>query len=1365
MSGFFHEDALFSFAIKQNDVDSAASANSKFISSFPGKSVETTVLRSCPPPAVPHFTGREDECAAIIDQLATQNTKLASVCGSPGFGKTSVAKEVGRTLDSQGHTVLFVSLLKVTTVNEVARHIMAPQPSAQRNLEQMNPVEKLLEWISSVSHPTFLFLDNIDDVLEADKDGFVGFLERVVSTSKAIKVLCTSRESMKYIIALDAYAIRIRHLSNSATDDLIRSLKPETTDTQRRKIGQICGNVPLAIRLLCASVLSDADFIEILEELDSSSTSVLDATDSSDCPEQHHLKRLFEGFFNKLPSTEQEAFVSLSVFSGSFDKDAACAVMNVKGKLATQKILGVLERKALIERDANGSSHSIHPLLHQFGEAIGTTKMSGVYNDANSRFCAHYLHLFEELNGHFLNGRSAWAYQEFQKQEHNIVQTLEGASREAMSAMSQADMFLGSVYWSSAEAYDELFDKAITAAEQQREVVLHSSLLVAKAFGTLAHGNGRSAGLLSKALQVLESIDAIPSELEGRLKCYQGINQVVRGDTEKGILFLKGGLLNLGRMATASSAEFLAWRILRICSKGNCDELQISDDAMRFKVHNHIPSFEKGETGDANAVETDLAFVLSSMYLFGSVYQAVEGAVPRCWLGDFLANHFDDMENEKNSSLNDLYFDGISILCHLGDYSKARQALEKMVTRQNALLGELQNTTGEIRPNTERYREDTNVTPRGPGASSTLKNSDEETLRKARELYRIGDLYLKLGDIRASQRYYRKALEIQRELFNDHVDTAQSLYSLGFTQHQLGDYQAALESKKEAVAIQKKLFGEHVNTAKYLQSFGVTQHNIGDYQAAQESMKEAVAIRRKLLSEHVDTAQSLHSLGVTQHNSGDLQAALDSKKEAVAIQKKLFGEHVNTAKYLQSLGVTQQNIGDYKAARESKKEALAIRRKLLGEHVETAESLESLGLTQHSIGDYQAAQESEKEALAIRRKLLGEHVQTAKSLYSLGVTQHSIGDYQAAQESEKEALAIRRKLLGEHVETAKSLQSLGVTQHSIGDYQAAQESKKEALAIRRKLLGEHVETAESLESLGVTQHSIGDYQAAQESEKEALAIRRKLLGEHVETAKSLQSLGVTQHSIGDYQAAQESEKEALAIRRKLLGEHVETAKSLQSLGVTQHSIGDYQAAQESKKEALAIRRKLLGEHVETAESLESLGVTQHSIGDYQAAQESEKEALAIRRKLLGEHVETAKSLQSLGVTQHSIGDYQAAQESEKEALAIRRKLLGEHVETAKSLQSLGVTQHSIGDYQAAQESKKEALAIRRKLLGEHVETAESFARCDTTQHRWLPSCTGVVAIRRKLLGEHVETAVARCDTTQHRWLPSCTGVEERSPSN
>ena len=1293
---------------------------------------------------VPHFTGRHGECEDITGHVTSKSTRIVSIWGSPGFGKTSVATAVGHQLQSKGLPVYFFSLRGLRSKTDLTSNLLSlfRRPSTRDQIPQRLSIdEELFQLLSEISDEFVMILDNADDLLESGapnvKVEFINFLEDIFSRAKKVTFVITTRASLEFMnVYFQGHkAVRIGPLDESFSQTLVCESLPSATSSDCVEIAKICGHVPLAILLLCSSISEDnaqpSQFLEDFKE--SLEINIVELLDNPDYPSNLRLKWLFESSFQRLSRQEQGALVSLSILSESFNLSVAAAVMGVKTNLQAKTILQRLRIKSLLDCSFEPESFSMHKLLLPFAMEKGEDEFKETLLSSKARLFAFYVSLFEKLNEQFLTGHSMSAFVEFYEEKKNIIQSLLESCFDpktcevVFGVLVKADLFIDSLFWCEPEIIDNIYDSATEVAKKFGNHVFYRQLLVSLAFTEVCWGTrGRTMKLLSEAADNQVSSSSFLAGNKGKLLCYRGICQVASGKSEEGVQSLEEALSLMN-----DSPE---QRILRITS------LQIL--AIYYRFRNNLPIASQLYT---KALQECRAAGDTSLL----VIPAVENR-------EFKISE-EEMQRSKLDTLTTQPL-RLEIICLVSEATKLFTDSNTKQSISDAVLKIVRDIDKPILPRSLGlciFQRNINATLknvlRNPkeaaklsapsisyhemalnqSNSSTLEMHPKsiETLPQHVHQEALLKSYLDHGRTLHEMQNYSEALQSEQRALNirvklfgeEHSDTAQSYHSLGVTQQYLGDFTSALQSMQRALDIRIKLFGEeHANTAQSYYSHGVTQRKLGEYTSALQSHQRALGIRVKLFGEEQpDTAQSYHSLGVTQHELGDFTSALQSHQRALDIRVKMFGEeHADTAQSYYSLGVTQHELGDFTSALQSMQRALDIGVKLFGEeHAYTAQSYHSLGVIQDKLGEYTSALESHQRALGIRVKLFEEeHSDTAQSYHSLGVTQQYLGDFTSALQSMQRALDIRLKLFGdEHGNTAQSYYSHGVTQRKLGQYTSALQSHKRALGIRVKLFGEeHADTAQSYHSLGVIQHKLGEYTSALKSHQRALGIRVKLFGEeHSDTAQSYHSLGVTQQYLGDFTSALQSMQRALDIRIKLFGEeHANTAQSYYSHGVTQRKLGEYTSALQSHQRALGIRVKLFGEeHPGTAKSYYSLGVTQHELGDFTSALQSHQRALDIRVKLFGEeHADTAQSYYSLGVTQHELGDFTSALQSHQRALDIRVKLFGEeHSDTAKSYYILGVTQRKLGEYTSARQSIQRALDISIKVFGEeHPNTAECY---------------------------------------------------------
>ncbi|XP_068688881.1 uncharacterized protein [Montipora foliosa] len=1353
------------------------------------KDIKPTVPRSCLPSMVPNFTGRKSECQEIVDIVSSDHTRIVTIWGSPGFGKTSVGIAVGHQLQSQGFHVYFLSLRGLQTKADLTSKLFSlvrqPTTSIQRSVPQLLSFEDdLIETLGNISDFLVFILDNVDDLLESGfpkvKEDVLQLFEEILARNERITLVVTTRESFEFMnLNFQGHrSIRIRPLDDTSSHTLVLDLVPNASPDDCARIAQICGCVPLAMRLMCSFVCEDDGHPSqcLIEFIESATESIVDILDNPDYPSNQRLQFLYESSFLRLSPAEKEAFVSLSVLPGCFTMDLASAVMNITGEIEAKKMLQRLRRKSLLDSNSQHGTFTMHKLLQSFAREAGEQRLEEIVANAKCRFHAHYISRFEKLNDEFLNGYSMDAFIAFYEEKQHFMESLEDGCTDSRIAenvvkvLIKAELFLDSLFWCYSEAhniyFNNIYDLALKAANALGSAHYQRCLLTSKAFGEITWGvEGSAMQLLKMAYEIQSKSYPVSDDERSKYLCYFGICKLVIGEVESGIQCLEEALPLM-----RGSEEHKILRLI-VCQV--------------FAVYYHFlnnPStsnyyYNKARKECSSAADEQLVVIPPQGCKGKEPSNSKKLQINTCNLGiwpmQFLVI-FHVMEAAKNffdtDTMQFVINPALQILSDLKINSKTPFHLFHFCGNVVELLGSTFIEEGMVVSGFEESvaRHQGTLEQFKDSSSAPKENVDSTSL--SRECNQpLAGFYLCLGELHHSKKNYSKALyfkksalDIQKRKNTKETKEilAHSYHSLGVTQHLLGDFTSALQSDRRALDVRINLFGEdHASTAGSYHSFGVTQYSLGDFTSALQSFQRALDVRIKLFGEdHASTADSYHSLGVTQHSLNDLTSALQSTQRALDVRIKLFGEdHASTADSYHSLGVTQHSLNDFTSALQSKRRALDVRIKLFGEdHASTAHSYRELGLTQHSLGDFTSALQSKRRALDVRIKLFGEdHASTAHSYHELGVTQYSLDDFTAALQSFQRALDVRIKLFGEdHASTADSYHSLGVTQYSLHDFTSALQSAQRALDVRIKLFGEdHASTANSYHELGVAQYSLDVFTSALQSFQRALDVRIKLFGEdHASTAHSYHVLGVTQQSLDDFTSALQSAQRALDVRIKLFGEdHASTAHSYHELGVTQHSLDDFTSALQSKRRALDVRIKLFGEdHASTAHSYHVLGVTQHSLDDFTSALQSKRRALDVRIKLFGEdHASTAHSYHELGVTQYSLDDFNSALQSFQRALDVRIKLFGEdHASTADSYHELGVTQYSLGDLTSALQFFQRALDVRIKLFGEdNADTADSYHSLGVTQHSLddftsaLQSAQRALDVRIKLFGEdHASTA-------------------------
>ena len=960
--------------------------------------------------------------------------------------------------------------------------------------QQLSLDDELCQTFSKISDSLVCILDNADDLLETDspnvKDEVIDLLEEIMRSNEKVKFLLTSRESLQFVdVRFPGHqGSRIGHLDDIFSQELVHKLLPTASASDCKKITQVCGHVPLAIKLLCSSISEDSpvELSQYLETYLEASTDIIQMLDNPDYSNNLRLQFLFGTSFQRLSEEEKRALVSLAILPDNFHLDIAAAVLGLANTAKTNKVLQRLRRRSLLDSGARQGLFSMHKLIQAYSGEKGEQEMQETVFCAKSRFRAYYVKLFKTLNGKFLRGHSMSAFIEFYEEKQSITESLiescsdPNVADDAFDVLATAEQFLDMLLWREGTSFLKLYDSALEESYKQGRDISYRKLLVSKAFGQITWGKpGKMLLLLNEAKERQALSSSVPNEEQGKLLCYLGMHYLVINESEEGAKCFHEALSVMSSIPALTILKLITYQILTVyyqcrtnpASASYYQTKAIQECQCTDNQHLVIPPSSREPV--AREEETRPRDQANAPLLMQVLYYVSQ-----------TTKNFSDTDTQQcfgNIALEILNNGATSCKPSLGLFKFHRIAakmLEQLQTYEEVVKFEESSITSHQTALQQGKRDE---------SSLSTENNEVHSVRSSRiheealvgNYQDLGQLHYSKGNYSAALQSQQLALDLALAVFGEEDPaTATCYYLVGWAHFQLEDYTSALPYNQRALKIRRKLLGEdHPLTAYSYRSVGYTQHELRDYKSALKSKQRELDIRLKLFGEEAsETADSYRSLGQTYNEIGDYNSALPLKQHEVAIRLKVFGEeHPKTADSFRSLGYTQHQLGDFNSALQSKQQELDIRMRLFGEkHLKTADSHHSMGETQHQLGDHQSARLSFQRALDARLKLLGEeHADTAESYHELGVTQHQLGNYTSAFQSKKHAVDVRLKMFGEeHLQTAASWHELGVTQHEQGDYASARQSLQHALDIRVNLLGEeHAETAKSSHLLKVTYES------------------------------------------------------------------------------------------------------------------------------------------------------------------------------------------------------------------------------------------------------------------------------------------------------
>ena len=323
------------------------------------------------PQQTTEFLGREDELEAIHLMLDSPTTRLLTVTGPGGAGKTRIALQAAaEELDRFPDGVFFIDLSSErdpdTVFDAAARALEIPVSGGSDALDVLGARLR--------DSRMLLVLDNFEQVTAAA----VG-LSELLQHAPEIKVLVTSRETLRVRAekVFPVPSLSLPHPDDDASviaeseavalfTDRARAVRPDfaVTDDNASVIAEIClrlDGLPLAIELAAArlNVFTPSDLLERLRErLD-----VLGAG-GRDLPDrQRTLWGAIGWSYELLDQTEREAFELLSVFSTTNLRSFEAVATEVLGQMDTLDTLGSLVDKSLVRRVDTGLTQRFSMLL------------------------------------------------------------------------------------------------------------------------------------------------------------------------------------------------------------------------------------------------------------------------------------------------------------------------------------------------------------------------------------------------------------------------------------------------------------------------------------------------------------------------------------------------------------------------------------------------------------------------------------------------------------------------------------------------------------------------------------------------------------------------------------------------------------------------------------------------------------------------------------------------------------------------------------------------------------------------------------------------------------------------------------------
>lgn len=390
------------------------------------------------PLAATPFMGRQAEQAELANLLADPDTRLVTLVGLGGVGKTRLAMQVATDhlgLFPNGvHWLDLAALPTAVLVTPAVAHRVGLIFSGKEA-----PEDQLLAYLRAKK--LLLVLDNAEHLPELAE-----LVANWLQAAPGLTLLVTSRERLalreERVYELEGLAYEAENGASEAVELFVsiarqvqRKFVPTPDDLSA--IGAISRQVeglPLALEL-AAAWTPDQSCGEIACAL--AHNADLLTTIWRNVPErQRSMQATFAHSWRLLSAQEQVSFAYLSFFQGGFTPAAALAVAEVNGA-----VLARLAAKSLLRRTGDGRYH-LHGLIRQFA--------------------AQKLNDFAEEEARIASGHAAYYLSFLTDQEHALKSSTQDA------ALAAIDQEIGNIRLAWEWAVDQMAAGHLAAAELLR---------------------------------------------------------------------------------------------------------------------------------------------------------------------------------------------------------------------------------------------------------------------------------------------------------------------------------------------------------------------------------------------------------------------------------------------------------------------------------------------------------------------------------------------------------------------------------------------------------------------------------------------------------------------------------------------------------------------------------------------------------------------------------------------------------------------------------------------------------------------------------------------------------------------------------
>ena len=404
------------------------------------------------------FIGRESELQEVSGMLQEPETRLVTLTGPGGTGKTRLAQEVARNLlDGFPQGVYFIDLSKINDAELVIP--TTAHTIGVREGGSIPAIEKLKDYLAR--REMLLLFDNFEHVVDSAQA-----VSELLQAAPRLKALVTSRVPLQLlgereypVLPLDVPGEKERTLEELREYESValfqqssQAVKPgfKINPENRTAVAEICrrlDGLPLAIELAAARIkmLTPQG---LLERLDRRLEFLV--SPAKDLPErQKTLRETIAWSYDLLEPTEQELFVRLGIFAGGFSLEAADAVCRSMSETDVFNGVETLLNNSLIRQISSVTNQPRFDMLQTIREfAQSKADDLGIIEDLKQAHFDYFTQLASHDMGSGIFGEDSVLWMDIFEQEHdNLRQGMDWALNHPQENMQALLDIMSQLSW------------------------------------------------------------------------------------------------------------------------------------------------------------------------------------------------------------------------------------------------------------------------------------------------------------------------------------------------------------------------------------------------------------------------------------------------------------------------------------------------------------------------------------------------------------------------------------------------------------------------------------------------------------------------------------------------------------------------------------------------------------------------------------------------------------------------------------------------------------------------------------------------------------------------------------------------------